>query len=123
MKQLIKTISVLIPFCLLAACGGVEKIDISSKPVDAPITQPDNPKPIKLYDVTFKVVTAENLNQFIAAEKAQANNDKFVFVAISIKDYENLALNLEELKRYIEQQKALIVYYKTMTAKTPSNPK
>jgi len=27
MKQLIKTISVLIPFCLLAACGGVEKIE------------------------------------------------------------------------------------------------
>ena len=33
------------------------------------------------------------------------------YVAISIKDYENLSDNFAELKRYIEQQKAIIVYY------------
>ena len=35
----------------------------------------------------------------------------FVFFAISVPDYENLSLNMSELKRYIDQQKTIIVYY------------
>ena len=35
----------------------------------------------------------------------------FVFFALSVPDYENLALNMAEIKRYIEQQTVLIVYY------------
>jgi len=33
------------------------------------------------------------------------------FVALSVKDYENLALNVAELRRFINQQKEIIVYY------------
>jgi len=33
------------------------------------------------------------------------------FVALSVKDYENLALNVSELRRFINQQKEIIVYY------------
>ena len=107
-------IFLLLSSVLLAACGNdTKKIDIITKPGQVQITQPDMPKPIKLYDVTFRVITAENINQFIAEQKA--NNGSYVFVAIGIKDYENLAINLEELKRYIDQQKAVIIYYKTMT--------
>jgi len=32
-------------------------------------------------------------------------------VAFSVKDYENLALNISELRRYIGQQKEIIIYY------------
>lgn len=109
-------IFLLLSSVLLAACGNdTKKIDIITKPGQVQITQPDMPKPIKLYDVTFRVITAENINQFMAEQKAKANTDGYVFVAIGMKDYENLAINLEELKRYIDQQKAVIVYYKNMT--------
>tara|TARA_R100000808_G_C2149721_1_gene158222 strand:+ start:1167 stop:1304 length:138 start_codon:yes stop_codon:yes gene_type:complete len=30
---------------------------------------------------------------------------------VSVRDYETLALNMAELKRYIQQQKELIIYY------------
>ena len=33
------------------------------------------------------------------------------YVAISVKDYENLAINIAELRRYIEQQTEIILYY------------
>ena len=33
------------------------------------------------------------------------------FVALSMKDYENLALNIADIKRYLEQQKEIIIYY------------
>jgi hypothetical protein len=119
----ISKICLLLTSVLLAACGdNTKKIDIITKPGQVQITQPDMPKPIKLYDVTFRVITAENLNQFIAEQKTKNNSGNYTFIAIGIKDYENLAINLEELKRYIDQQKAVIIYYKTMTTIPETNP-
>ena len=36
-------------------------------------------------------------------------NGELAFVALSMKDYENLALNVAELRRYINQQKNIII--------------
>jgi hypothetical protein len=33
------------------------------------------------------------------------------YVALAMRDYENLALNISELKRFINQQTNIIVYY------------
>ena len=48
-----------------------------------------------------------------------------VFFAVSVPDYENMSLNVAELRRYINQQKALIVYYEesieTMIKETPED--
>ena len=35
----------------------------------------------------------------------------FLFYVISVRDYETLSLNMAEIKRYIEQQKQIIIYY------------
>ena len=40
----------------------------------------------------------------------KTNND-YVFYAVSVHDYENLAFNMAELYRYIRQQKEIIIYY------------
>ena len=45
---------------------------------------------------------------------------QIVIFAISVKDYENLANNFAELRRYIEQQKQIILYYEA--AVKPSEP-
>tara|TARA_B110000977_G_scaffold199766_1_gene288138 strand:- start:809 stop:955 length:147 start_codon:yes stop_codon:yes gene_type:complete len=42
------------------------------------------------------------------------------FVALSVKDYENLALNVAELRRFINQQKEIIIYYEK--AMKPDEP-
>jgi len=39
------------------------------------------------------------------------------YVALSIKDYENLALNISELRRFINQQTEIIVYYEKSLSK------
>ena len=36
---------------------------------------------------------------------------QILYIAISVKDYENLSKNFAELRRYIEQQKQIILYY------------
>jgi hypothetical protein len=57
----------------------------------------------------FYVVTEENFEKFKV--RFQKDVGSFLFYAISVRDYENLALNMSEIKRYIEQQKQIIIYY------------
>jgi|TARA_B110000977_G_scaffold66305_1_gene90177 hypothetical protein len=56
------------------------------------------------------VVTEENFKQF-KEEFQKENGDPLVAYVISVKDYETLALNMAEIKRYLEQQKSIIIYY------------
>ncbi len=74
------------------------------------------PKPINLVDTRVYVVNSDNLDEFIA--EFTAENGDFAIVALSIKDYENLALNVAELRRFINQQTEVIIYYEK--AVTPS---
>ena len=43
---------------------------------------------------------------------------ELAYVVLSMKDYENLALNIADLRRFLEQQNEIIVYYeKAVTPK------
>jgi|TARA_R100000789_G_scaffold60742_1_gene58203 hypothetical protein len=62
------------------------------------------------------VVTSENFEEF--KNRYEKENGVFLFYVISVRDYETLALNMAEIKRYIEQQKQIIIYYeKAVTPK------
>jgi len=39
-----------------------------------------------------------------------------------MRDYENLALNIGDLKRYINQQKEIIIYYEKAVTEEPKEP-
>ena len=64
---------------------------------------------MNLNRVKIYVVNEDNFEEF--KEQFYAKNGKTAWIAISVKDYENLSLNFAELRRYIEQQKEIIVYY------------
>jgi len=88
---------------------------------DIPI-QPQ-PKPLNLHRVKFYAVTPENLEEFLQTFEEEAGVN--VFFAMSVPDYENMSLNVAELRRYINQQKAVILYYEdsinTMILETPED--
>jgi hypothetical protein len=78
------------------------------------------PKPIDLVDVRVWVVNKDNLDDFVA--KFTDEHGEFAIVALSIDGYENLALNIADLRRYINQQTDIIVYYEdSMKTDAPSN--
>jgi hypothetical protein len=72
------------------------------------------PKQVQLNDVKIYVVSKVNYAEFVEAYKKKNGADSYI--ALSVKDYENLALNFAELRRYIEQQKQIIVYYEDAVA-------
>ena len=67
------------------------------------------PKPLQLIDTRVRVVTKENLEEFLTEFEEQYGD--IAFTVLSMKDYENLAMNIAELKRFIGQQDEIIVYY------------
>jgi len=67
------------------------------------------PKQVQLNNVKVWVVSRENYDKFVKEYAKKNGSDSYI--ALSVKDYENLSLNFAELRRYIEQQKQIIIYY------------
>ena len=67
------------------------------------------PKPLQLTDTQVHVVTKDNLDEFLIWYEEQYGN--LAFVALSMRDYENLALNIADIRRFLNQQDEIIVYY------------
>jgi len=117
--------SLLLLTLLLSSCGYLRKpekeIVVQTVEVQKVIPVQPQPKPIDMTDVKFYVVTEENYDEF--KEKFMKRNNDFVFYVVSVHDYENLALNMSELYRYIKQQKEIVVYYeKAVTDKPQEKP-
>jgi hypothetical protein len=114
-----KKLVILISLISLAGCSGlrmepeiktVTKIEQITIPVVA------RPKPLNLSDTRVFVVTKDNYEEFVKDFKEVYG--ELAYVALSMKDYENLAINIAEMRRYLNQQKEIIVYYEKA-----SNPK
>ena len=76
------------------------------------------PKPIDLVDTRVYVVTKDNYESFV--KEFTEEHGELAYVVLSMKDYENLAINIADLRRYIEQQTEIIVYYEE--AVKPKDP-
>lgn len=117
------TLSLLLATLLLSGCASFWKpekeIVTVTKLIERNIPTVPSPKPVQMNDVKIYVVSpSENFEEF--KKEFEAKNGADSYIAISVKDYENLAKNFAELRRYIEQQKQIILYYEE--AVKPSEP-
>ena len=62
------------------------------------------------------------LDRFLDDVKKKNSGD-VVFFAISTEDYELMAYNMQELRRYIREVQEVVVYYRNVTIKTPEGDK
>ncbi len=109
---------------LLSSCSGwnpLKQIEVKTIQVDRVIPTQERPRPLKLSNIKWYVVTDRNFKDFKRTYKKE--NGEFLFYVISVRDYETLALNMAELQRYIGQQKKLIVYYEQAVAPKPVSRK
>ena len=117
--------SLLLLTLLLSSCGYLRKpekeIVVQTVEVQKVVPVQPRPKPVDMTDVKFYVVTEENYEEF--KEKFMKTNNDFVFYVVSVHDYENLALNMSELFRYIKQQKEIVIYYEEAVKVKPQEKK
>ena len=125
LKNYLTVLSLLLLCLLLTNCGYLRKpekeIVVQTVEVQKVIPVQPRPKPIDMTDVKFYVVTEENYEEF--KEKFMKTNNDFVFYVVSVHDYENLALNMSELFRYIKQQKEIVIYYEESVKVKPQEKK
>ncbi len=90
-----------------------KEIQVSAKPIDRKIVQPIMPREIDLQEPLWIVITPENIEAQLAFIEEQEG--ELVFLAMTIPDYEVMAYNMQEIKRYITELKDVVVYYRKVT--------
>jgi len=109
-----KVSSLLLLSLLLSSCSTwnpIKTVEVKTVEVERQIPVQNRPPQIQMNtSMKWWVVTEENFKTF-KEEFQKENGDPLVAYVLSVRDYETLALNMAEIKRYIEQQKSIIVYY------------
>ena len=90
-----------------------KQIQVSAKPIERQIVQPIMPREIDLRQPEWIAVTPENWEEQLA--KIEKQEGELVFLAMTIPDYEIMAYNMQEIKRYITELKDVVVYYRKVT--------
>jgi hypothetical protein len=98
------------------------QVEVISKPVQIDIVQPVMPRPLNLKEPKWYVVSDRKIpkedrtymDKFEEDIKKKHGGD-LVFVAMTVADYELMAYNTQEIKRYISQLGEVIVYYREVT--------
>ena len=115
LKKTVVTLTVLMMVCSCSLIPSKQQVEVISKPIERTIVQPIMPREIDLKDPHWYVVSSKNLDEFL--EQIEKDQGQVVFVAMSISDYELMAYNMQELKRYINEVKEVVVYYRKVTTK------
>ena len=105
---------------LSSGCTSWKKIltvEVKTVEVERKIPTQNRPRPVDLNDIYFYVVTEENFDTF--KERFTKENGDLVGYVLSVRDYETLALNMAEIKRFIQQQGEIIVYYEKAVTPKP----
>ena len=88
-------------------------LEVSAKPVERQIAQPILPREIDLKEPYWYVVSEKNIDEFLA--RVEKEQGQLVFFAMSVPDYELMAYNMQEIKRYIKDLKEVVIYYRRVT--------
>ena len=112
-KDYWKVSSLLLLSLVISSCSTwnpLKTIEIKTVEVERNVPLQNRPRQLDLADIHWYVVTEENFVEFKKRFQKE-NGDPLVAYVISVKDYETLAIDMAEIKRYIDQQKQIIIYY------------
>lgn len=107
-----KTLAVaLLAVLLLAGCSSnkPQPIEISAKPIDKPELILPPIEPLRLKDVEWIIITAENAQEVF--EQLLKDRKDPMLIGLTDDGYETLALNMSDIMALIAKQKTVIAAY------------
>lgn len=108
MKHLLVAI---VAVALLAGCTSTPRqIEISAKPIEKPKLVLPPADELRLKDVTWVVINEENYQEVFAKLKKDKKDP--VLIGLTDDGYEILAMNISDIMKLLQQQKAIIAAYK-----------
>lgn len=115
-----KLVIFLVPLAiLLSSCSWKpEKEIVTVETIVKPtIAIAQRPRPVEFDELKVKVITEANVQEVI--QEMKDNQGQFLVYALDPVTFKNLAIGIEEIKRYIEQQNDIIVYYEKAVTDEP----
>ena len=114
-KPVVKWIIIPVALIALSSCGAAAKllpvpqVVVQTEYIEKTIPTPPRPTAVNMPNVDWYVVNADNIDEFLS--RIELDVGEVVFIAITPNGYENLALGVADLRRYILQQQEIILYY------------
>ena len=120
MKQLVIAMLVVV---LASGCSlfkpKYDPVEIEKRIQPVEVLHPPLPDALVWEEVEYKVLTVEIMREIVKkVDSGELSERDAVFFAVTPEGYESLAINMAEIKRLIEGQKSVILYYKTTVPDT-----
>ena len=115
-----KLVIFLVPLViLLSSCSWKpEKEIVTVETIVKPtIAIAQRPRPVEFDELKVKVITEANVQEVI--QEMKTNQGQFLVYALDPVTFKNLAIGIEEIKRYVEQQNDIIIYYEKAITDEP----
>ena len=116
-----KIVSIVLLSFMLASCttaGKVKPLEIFSNIEPVEILHPPLPAGVRWEEVEFTVLTPEIMRELLKQyDNGELSERDLVFAAVSPDGYEHLATNIADIQRYLKDQNAVIIYYRTTIPK------
>ena len=102
---------------MVSGCGLKEIFTIKSDPIERPTLEIPDPDPVNQLAIEWYIITRGNLEAKL--KEIEAENGVLVLFALTPEGYQHLAMNAAEMRRFIQQQKAIIGVLKNYYEKKP----
>jgi hypothetical protein len=94
---------------LISGCSTVKPIQVTTKPIEKPILVLPSADLVNMREMKWIIVTEENAE--LVFEILRKTGRPVALFSLDGKGYENAALNLSDLRAFIQQQNAIIAAY------------
>jgi len=110
-KRILSVLGFLSLALLISGCSSLQprQIEVSTVPVQKPQLELPGTDEIRLRDVEWTLITPDNAEEVL--EEAEESGRPIVFFALTDKGYENLGLNISDIRALIQQQQTIITAY------------
>ena len=109
-NSIVNALGCILILSILSACGTRERpIEISTTPVEKPTLTLPQPDQIITRPVEWIIINRGNYEEVFAKLEKEGGN--VVLFGLTDKGYENLSLNINDIRTFIQQQRAIIVAY------------
>ena len=117
---LISMCILLLTNCSLIPTAQPVKVVTVAEPV--PMYHPPLPLEVQLVDIEWEILTPKLMNEYLS-ELESGSAPARAYYTLSSKDYENLSMNMAEIKRYLKDTLHVIEFYREYDKKVNNEEK
>ena len=115
MKQMNK---IIVSFFVIALSSCSALPLMQSKPVEVvtiaepmPMYHPPLPMEVQLVDIDWEILTPDHMQEYLN-QIDNGSAPETAYYSLTSKDYENLSMNMAEVKRYIRDTLSIVEFYR-----------